>query len=114
MFCTNCGNKIELEEKFCTKCGSSITMPDNNESNSFVGHNKKTTQKSYLDFFWSKRMLIKNWLKKIILFLCVYFLSLTILNSLSNSYYDDNTLTALAPTILIVYIWGKVEKKFLR
>jgi uncharacterized membrane protein YvbJ len=24
MFCTNCGNKIELGEKFCTSCGQTV------------------------------------------------------------------------------------------
>ena len=112
MFCINCGNKIKSNEKFCTKCGQSVDNI-NEAKNVSIGITENTNLfKSFLQLMWDKKALIKNWLIKIILFLCVYFLSLTIINALSNSYYDDNTFTALAPTILIIFLWGKIAKRF--
>jgi len=29
MFCTNCGNKIDLNEKFCTNCGFQVMSANN-------------------------------------------------------------------------------------
>ncbi len=111
MFCTNCGNKTEITEKFCTKCGQSMS----NETAEI-----STTTSDHQNFFtplgrivWRKKDKIKGWTINVILFFCVYFLSLAVLNGISSSYYsDDNTLIAFAPTILIVYIWQKISKRF--
>lgn len=34
MYCINCGNKIELEEKFCTSCGQTIDSSGEKDSTS--------------------------------------------------------------------------------
>ena len=111
MFCTNCGNKIETALKFCTKCGQSV-------SNEKIGIS--TTAIEHQNFFvllarviWRKKDKIKGWAINIVLFFCVYFLSFVVLNGISDSYYsDDNNFIALAPTILIIYIWRKISKRF--
>ncbi len=111
MFCTNCGSKIEATEKFCTKCGQSAS----NEKNGIT-----TAVHEHHNFFvllfrviWKRKNKIKGWVKNIFLFFCVYFLSLAVLNGISGGYYsDDNTLIAFAPTILIIYIWRKITKRF--
>ena len=111
MFCTNCGNKTETMEEFCTKCGQSIS----NEKIEI-----STTTPEHQNFFallarviWRKKGKMKGWIINIILFFCVYFLSLAVLNGISDSYYsDDNTFIAFAPTILIIYIWRKIAKRF--
>lgn len=111
MFCTTCGNKIEATEKFCTKCGSSVSSGKIEVS---------TANPEHQNFFallgrviWRRKDKIKGWAINIILFFCLYFLALAVLNGISSSYYsDDNTLIAFAPTILIIYIWRKIAKRF--
>ncbi len=50
MFCTNCGNKIDSNEKFCTNCGFQV-MNANNSSNTpqaeVVSTIKKRNEKWY-------------------------------------------------------------------
>ena len=33
MYCRNCGNKLDKNDKFCGKCGTSIILPSNNVVN---------------------------------------------------------------------------------
>ena len=112
MFCTHCGNEISASEKFCTKCGQPV---------SHDGESKNiTTSSTNTNFFVlifrlvsRKKEAIKSFLKSAILFICLYSLSLAILNGISDSYYsDDNAFVALAPTILIIYLWRKLAKRF--
>lgn len=112
MFCTHCGTEISGNEKFCTKCGEPVGHGGESEN---VAPNSANANFFVLVFrlVWKKKDSIKNWLKSAVLFFCVYFLSLAILNGIRDSYYsDDNTFVALAPTILIIYIWRKISKRF--
>lgn len=113
MFCTNCGKESPAKEKFCIKCGEPIRHGEENKNIS--NEVKKNTNffKLLFRFVYERKDKIKNRLKNIILFLCLYFLSLTILDAARGSYYsDDNAFVALAPTILIIYAWNKIAKKF--
>ncbi len=103
MYCEKCGQQLN-NEKFCNGCG---------QSNGHSNISKNTNPlKNLSDFMWKKRVLIKKWLKNIALFFCVYFVSITIFNAIRSSYYDDNTFVALAATILVIYIWRKISKRY--
>lgn len=111
MFCNNCGEKLSADEKFCVKCG----QPVDHNSSSRPGKVSENTNFFVLltRLVWKKKDVIKNWLKSAILFFCVYFLSLAVLDGIRGSYYsDDNAFVALAPTILIIYLWRKIAKRF--
>lgn len=111
MFCINCGSKIETTEKFCTKCGQSVSNGKNGISTNTQEHQNFFALLSRI--IWKRKDRVKGWAINVILFLCVYFLSLAVLNGISSSYYsDDNSFVAFAPTILIVYIWRKIAKRF--
>lgn len=104
MFCNKCGKETAGKE-FCTSCGQSIHSQNISADSSLL--------KILVQFLLSKKETIKSRVKGFILFLCVYFLSLAVLDGIRNSYYsDDNVFTALAPTILIIYIWNKISKRF--
>lgn len=104
MFCTNCGEKLSLEQKFCINCGNTI--------NDKIEINSNFSEKIFENTIKKNNNFIKI-LKNIVLFLCLYFSVLAALNGLRDSYYsDDNVLLAIAPTILIIYVWRKIEKRF--
>ena len=110
MFCTKCGKELSLNEKFCTSCGQLV---DNNKNVSAKAVENTNFFRLLARLFWNKKSSIKNWIKNAVLFFCLYFLSLTILNAIRDSYYsDDNTFVALAPTILIIYLWRKIARRF--
>ena len=96
MFCHKCGKKNDPESKHCIECGVNL------EQSSDLVVKKKI-----------KKDIIKSLLKKMVLFISIFILSLVIVKSLTASYdYEYGTLPALAISIIIVFVWGRLAKRF--
>ncbi len=54
-------------------------------------------------------------LKKTGLFICLWISVLSIIDLVRGSeyYFDENILGATALSIIIVYVWGKINNKYL-
>ncbi len=99
MFCENCGHKVN-GDKFCTNCGNTSDQKPQHFSSQSVSQELK----KYFSL---------NKLKTTIIFICIFILSLTIVNSIQDNYYtEDGFFPALAVAVLIVFLWNKLSKRF--
>lgn len=115
MFCLECGKKIKENEKFCTNCGKSTSFDANEKDFPAISTTGKFNLfNNLVQFLKFNKQSIKSWVKNIALFLCLYFLFQAILDGMRGgySYSDENVLLALAPTILTIFVWKKISKRF--
>lgn len=99
MFCHRCGKQNGEDSKHCVECGANL-----DQSPIAVIEEKRI-----------KKGTIKSWLKKAVLFISVFILSLIIVKVADDSYYYDdgeNVLPALAISIIIVFVWSRIAKRF--
>ena len=85
MFCNKCGHTIVGNERFCPKCGVKVSKRDFGK--------------------------FKSYLKNSILFVSIFILSISVFGAVTDD-YDYALLPSLAATILAVFLWKKISKRF--
>ena len=113
MICKNCQKEIDNDSKFCEFCGSKTNknyrelvdriLKEKQSKEDCETSNTEVKKRKYLYFF-----------KNTILILCVYVLSAYII-SLSFDKYTPTEVSfifAIPTTILVVFIYNKLARKF--
>jgi predicted amidophosphoribosyltransferase len=108
MICPHCKKEIADDSKFCEFCGNGIKVSYKGVIDQILKEKDRavlasTKRKKYFYFF-----------KNTILILCVYVLSAYVI-SLSFDKYTPTEVSfifAIPATVLIIFIYNKVAKKF--
>jgi len=108
MICKNCKKEIDNDSKFCEFCGSKTSEGYGEIVKEIL--KKEEARKRKNDKF--NRVI--SFMKKTILIVSVFIMSAFFIDSSLDKYADDMAcfLLAIPATILIIFAYNKIAKKF--